>query len=349
MDISVYGWSASPNSALAEACAACSIELHAARVLTANRGRYQLAAACGTIDATLAGAFHECDAGQWPVTGDWVAYEPAAARIRAVLPRKTLVARKRAGTASRPQALAANVDALLIVMGLDQDFNPRRLERYLLLAAESGATPVVVLNKSDLCADLMERLNAVRPLTRGEVVVLSALDPASVVQLHRVFERGQTAALVGSSGAGKSTLANALLGVERQAIGSVREADHRGRHTTTTRELVLLPAGWMLIDTPGLRELEVWGGDAALDVAFDVAFDEIAALAAQCRFADCRHREEPGCAVREALHAGSLDAGRLDNFLKLRRETDAQQAKRRARMASRAQNQLYRGGLRMKD
>jgi len=211
-------------------------------------------------------------------------------------------------------------------------------------AAESGAEPVVVLNKSDLCDDLGSRLIEIDRLTRASVVVMSALVPGAVEQLHRYVEPGRTAALVGMSGTGKSTIANLLLGGLRQATCEVRANDGRGRHTTTSRELFLLPQGWLLVDTPGMRELEVWSEGAAVDAAFD----DVAQAALSCRFRDCTHQGEPDCAVILAVKTGRLDSERVANYLKLGRETSAQQIKRCNKLLGKAQNQMYRSGLRNK-
>ena len=341
MELSLYGWDDDYAVALARACAQHQKSLEAGRVVASSRGWYRLACAGGECDAVLSGALLESESAARPVTGDWVALEPDTGRIRAVLDRRTCVLRKKAGKANEAQALGANVDVLFLVMGLDGDYNPRRLERYLLLAAESAAEPVVVLNKSDLCDDLLPRLTEIGRLCSAPVVVMSAVERGAAEQLHRYVERGQTAALVGMSGTGKSTIANSLLGEEKQTTSSVRAGDSRGHHTTTARELFLLPQGWLLLDTPGMRELEVWSER----VPVQTAFEDIAQAASQCRFNDCQHQGEPGCAVAHAVETGQLDAERVANLLKLSRETSAQQQKRRQKLLCKAQKQMYHSGL----
>ena len=253
--------------------------------------------------------------------GDWVLVEgdAAAPRIVALLPRHSAIKRGAAGEHYRQQLIAANVDTVFVVCGLDADFNARRIERYLLLVQGSGATPVVVLTKADKAGDTAadDARAALAGLASQQVAVvaLNAKDAASVAALSPWLQPGRSVVLVGSSGAGTSTLTNTLLGVEKMKTGEVRAHDARGRHTTTHRALIPLPSGACLIDTPGMRELKPTGEEDVAD-----SFEDIDALAAQCRFRDCRHLREPGCAVRGALEAGTLDAGRYANFLKLREE-----------------------------
>ena len=241
------------------------------------------------------------------------------ATIRCVLPRRTSFARKAAGDPTTRQVVAANIDVVLVVAGLDRDFSPRRIARYLVAAAESGARPAVVLNKRDLCRDVDAATARVRDAAPD--VPIHATCGATgngVDQLEPYLAPGQTVALLGSSGAGKSTLINRLLGEERQRTQPVRGADQRGRHTTIHRELIPCPGGGIIIDTPGLRELQIWDSARALEDAFT----DIDALAADCRFRDCEHRTEPGCAVRDAVGAGRLDAGRLDHYHRLADERE---------------------------
>lgn len=268
------------------------------------------------------------------LAGDRVQWDPIGLRISGVLPRHGVISRKRPGRASEEQPLAANVDAALIVQGLDGDYNPRRLERYLVLAAASGVRAAIVLNKADLLmrADAESLAAQVRRRTGTPVVLISARSGEGVEQLDELMRPAEIAVLLGSSGAGKSTLTNALLGREEQAVRTVRESDSRGRHTTTSRELFLLPAGWYLLDSPGLREVEAWDAGEALDEAFD----DIGELAQRCRFRDCRHQGEPGCAVREAEAEGSIDPDRVEHYRKLTKETSAQEIRRNARIGSRA-------------
>ena len=252
------------------------------------------------------------------VVGDWVLVEDGK-RIVALLPRRSAIKRGAAGEHYRQQLIAANIDTVLVVCGLDGDFNPRRIERYLLLVHAEGVVPVVVLTKADKAeADAPAALAELDGIAGQGIAVLAvnAKDPASVAALDQFLPPGATAVLVGSSGAGKSTLTNTLLGVEKMKTGEVREHDARGRHTTTHRALIALPSGACLIDTPGMRELKPTGEEELADGGFG----DIEALAGQCRFRDCAHQKEPGCAVRAAVEAGTLDAGRLANYLKLRDE-----------------------------
>jgi ribosome biogenesis GTPase / thiamine phosphate phosphatase len=268
----------------------------------------------------------------YPAVGDWVTLtnDPAATRtdepavITAVLPRRSAFVRSAADASRRStghladeQVLAANVDVAFLVAGLDHDFNLRRLERYLAVAWSSGVRPVVVLNKADVAVDLDHRLLEVESIAPAvPIVVLSALTGDHVADLAPFLQPGHTAVVLGSSGVGKSTLLNTLLGEQRQATAAVRDDDSRGRHTTTHRELFELPGGAQLIDTPGIRSLEVAGADQGVDVAFD----DIADLASACRFSDCRHAGEPGCAVRAAVDDGRLSNDRLASHRKLERE-----------------------------
>ena len=285
----------------------------------------------------------------FPAVGDWVALEvPAAggdARIHAVLPRFSRFSRRAAGNPTEEQVVAANIDIVFLVSGLDQDFNPRRIERYLVTAWDSGASPVIVLNKADLVPDPARLVAEVQALAAGVPIhSVSAKDPASLEPLRAGLTRGRTAALLGSSGVGKSSIANALMGEEVLRTREVREADSRGRHTTTGRQLVMLPGGGILIDTPGMRELQLW--DAGESVAG--AFADIDALADGCRFRDCRHRAEPGCAVVAAVAAGTLPAVRLESFRKLQDEQafQATQQDERARLEQKRAGRIGAKALR---
>ena len=288
----------------------------------------------GEVDAVTAGRLkHRASSrAELPAVGDWVAVRQRpedGAVIVGVLPRRTAFTRRAAGEPTGEQVVAANVDVVFVVMGLDRDYNPRRLERYLLMARESGAAPVILLTKPDLSPDLSAHIRDVTTLA-GDIVV-HVVNPKrgeGVEQLHAHLAAGRTAALLGSSGVGKSTIINRLVGVEVQRTREVRASDSRGRHTTTHRELVMLPGGGLIIDTPGMRELQLW--DAA--DAVRETFDDIDALAAGCHFTDCRHRDEPRCAVKAAVAEGTLPAERLDSYVKLQDElaTLARQQEERA-------------------
>jgi len=260
----------------------------------------------------------------YPAVGDWVVITPTGdgsqdrAVIHAVLPRRSKFSRKVAGKVMDEQIVAANVDTVFIVNALNHDFNLRRIERYLTVAWDSGATPVVVLTKADLCSDLSSRVNSVEAVAAGVAVhAISCFTGQGVDGLAQYLPLGRTVALLGASGAGKSTIVNRLLGTDAQRTQDVREGDDRGRHTTTARELIRVPGGGLVIDTPGMRELQLWVGD---DDAVTDVFDDVSRLAASCKFSDCSHEGEPGCAVRRALDAGALDESRFESFLKLQRE-----------------------------
>ncbi len=316
-----------------------------ARVAAEHRGAYEVWSASGSGRAQLPGRLRHGGEETAPAgVGDWVMVdaEPAPERtvlIERLLERRTLFSRGAAGRETRTQVVAANVDLVFVVVGLDDDFNLRRIERYLARVWASGARPAILLNKADLCADLPLRVAAVERHAVGvPVYVVSALHAEGVEAVRASIGEGTTVALVGSSGAGKSTLVNALLGEERMRTGEVRAGDSRGRHVTTHRQLVLLPDGGLLLDTPGMRELQL------LDEAgLDTVFEDIASLAEACRFRDCRHDNEPGCAVKAAVEAGQLDAERFDHYRKLEREARANELrhdKHKRRQAERVWGQL---------
>jgi ribosome biogenesis GTPase len=284
-----------------------------ARVTAQHRSSYRLITETGEVTA------HAAAAGEWPVTGDWVAIErgPDSALIRHVLPRRTAFVRRAAGTARDGQVVAANIDVAFLVASMNADFNPRRLERYLAVAYESGAEPVIVLTKADVADDPAAFVAEAQAIAFGvPVLAVSAVTGDGMETLAAHVQRGRTTVLLGSSGAGKSTLLNALAGEERMATAAIRENDARGRHTTTHRELILLPSGGLILDTPGMRELGLWEAQAGVAAAFA----DIEALAAQCRFGDCQHRTEPGCAVLAALADGTLDDDRWRSYEKLQAE-----------------------------
>ncbi len=315
------GWSEARAKAFAPLLAR---ELTPARVVAQHRSHYVVSD--GVLDrrSVLRGTLRaELDARlDAPAVGDWVAVRPTTSLtiVEALLPRRSAFVRQRAGTAVEAQVLAANIDVALIATAVVGDLNPRRLERYLTLAWESGATPVVLLTKTDLAADdvLAAAELAVHAAAPGvEVVVLSAHTGQGLDRLADFLLPACTAVIIGSSGVGKSTLVNALLGTNRLSTADVL-ADGRGRHTTTHRELVRLASGALLIDTPGMRELQLWSDGEGLAVSFA----DIDALAAECRFSDCAHGAEPGCTVRAAAESGALDVERLANYFKLRREIE---------------------------
>ena len=302
------------------------------RVVSENRGVCRIWTESGEQIARLAPRFFREEI-ERPVTGDWAWFEPSTGLLTDLLPRHSRITRKRAGKALAEQVLAANVDVAFVVSGLDGDFNPRRLERYRVMLHATQVETVLVLNKGDLCEDILDRLSEVDAVATGcPVIVMSALAGDGVHQLHRYVESGQTAVLLGSSGAGKSTIVNQLLGVQAQPVGPVREADSRGRHTTTGRELFRLDQGWMVIDTPGLRELEPWVPPEAVSGVFA----DIETLAAACRFGDCTHSNEPGCAVRDAV-----GRGRLESYHKLLRAA-AYQASEADPLLARARKERWK-------
>jgi ribosome biogenesis GTPase len=313
------GW----NPALEKAFAPFRAEdLVPARVAIQHPKLYTLYAEAGELLARVSGRLrHDSrSVADFPVTGDWVAIRPRSAEgtatIHAVLPRRSRFTRKSPGDVTEEQILAANVDTVFLVMGLDGNYNPRRLERYLALAWESGADPVVLLTKPDLCPNAEERKRATERLGIP-VLVVSPRHGEGLDSLAHYLVPGKTLALLGSSGVGKSTLVNRLLGEERLATRPVRESDDRGRHTTTHRELIVLPGGGLVIDTPGLREIQLW---ESADV--DGAFARVTTLAEGCRFTDCGHDTEPGCAVTQAVAEGSLDPAQLASYQKLKKELE---------------------------
>jgi ribosome biogenesis GTPase / thiamine phosphate phosphatase len=308
------GWSAARK---AELEALGDATLVPARVVVEHRGAYGLAG-CAIASARPAGPLRDAGA-RWPTVGDWVAVTASPSGvglIQHVLARTSLLERKRPRVA-RPQAIAANVDVVFVVTTAEQPPNLRRIERTLAVVAASGARAVIVLNKIDLARDADGDLRALASVSAGApCLATSAATRDGIEALRGLLPPGTTTALIGPSGSGKSSLINALLGGERQATGAVRVSDAKGRHTTTRRELLELPGGACLIDTPGMRELGLWEAGEGIDKAFA----ELTELAASCRFRDCQHQGEPGCAVAAALKSGALDADRFASFEKLRRE-----------------------------
>jgi ribosome biogenesis GTPase len=303
------------------ALAAQHPELTVGRITLQEKGFYRIRTSMGEQNALVSGKF-QFDAqspSDYPAVGDYVMVncaDPDTAIIHQVLPRKSLFVRKAVGTSKTEQVVAANIDTVFLCMSLNNDFNLRRLERYLAVAWESGADPVVVLTKADLCADLPQKQREVEAIAMGvDILTTSAMESDGYRQIMPYITEGRTVAFVGSSGVGKSTLINRLLGEERLATDGLRN-DDKGHHTTTHRELLFLPNGAMVIDTPGMRELGMW--DAASGV--EQTFGDIEELAARCRFRNCSHTSEPGCAVRAALESGHLDAGRWPSYQKLKNE-----------------------------
>ncbi len=293
------------------------------RVAVQHRGAWDVLTEAHELRAEAAGRLrHEAAPADLPVVGDWVAVAPrdgdAAATIHAVLPRRTKFSRKTAWHAAEEQVLVANVDVVFVVTSLDDDLNLRRLERYLTLAWESGASPLIVLTKADLVDDPAAAVAAVEPVARGVPVhVTSVRTGEGLAGVRARLAPGVTGAFLGSSGVGKSSLVNALAGEELLPTQEVRR-DGRGRHTTTRRELIALPGGGLVVDTPGMRELQLWQADEGLAEAFEDVTD----LFASCRFSDCAHESEPGCAVQAALAEGTLSRERWESFRKLERELE---------------------------
>jgi ribosome biogenesis GTPase len=296
-----------------------------ARVVAQHRKYWRVAGAFGECLSEASGKLRlAAEAGaDWPAVGDWVSVEINGSRdlalIGMVLPRRNQFARKAPGKRVEEQVIAANVETALVVSALDSDVNPRRVERYIAQCWESGVRPVLILNKADACENACEKVAEMERVALGiPVHVVSARTGQGMEGLERLFIPGQTLVMLGSSGVGKSTLTNRLLRRSLQKVNDVRENDSRGRHTTTTRELFALPDGALLIDTPGLRELQLWDAEEGLAQTFA----DIHLLAARCRFRDCRHETEPCCAVQAAVQAGTLDSARLENRRKLMREKE---------------------------
>lgn len=314
-----YGWSETLQQKFQTYVAS---GLTPGRVIVQQRGLYVLATEFGDVTAQPSGRFiHEAEAGMHPVAGDWVAVairpDEAAATIQHLLPRNGAFLRKAAGGGRAAQVVAANVDVALVVASLNGDLNARRIERYLATSWDSGARPVVVLTKADLCDDCIARRVEIEAIAPGVPIhVVSVVTGQGLEALGNSFAAGQTAALLGSSGVGKSSIVNALSGAVLMPTQAIREDDARGRHTTTHRQLVLLPNGRLLLDTPGMRELGLWEAESGVATAFA----DVEALAAHCRFKDCAHAAEPGCAVQAAIADGTLDQNRVRSFAKLQRE-----------------------------
>ncbi len=341
MDLAAIGWDEAWQRAF-EPHAAAGLE--PARVTVEFKHEYDIHTATGPRPARCTGRLLGVAAARvdLPAVGDWVAVSgrpgELMADIRAVLPRHSRFVRRAAGPHDEAQVVAANVDVVFLVSGLDADYSLRRIERYLTVAWASGAEPVVVLNKSDLRHNLTAVRAEVAAVAAGAPVVLtSALAARGLRNLRPWLRPGRTVAFLGSSGVGKSSLVNRLLGEETQTTQGVSGAEARGRHTTAARELLIAPSGVLVIDTPGMRELQLWDGATGLDATFP----EIAALAAQCRFRDCHHGSEPGCAVKAALADGSLDAARWRSYCKLRTEQASAHARHEGTAVRRGRKRIY--------
>lgn len=293
------------------------------RVLLEHKHSYRVITEQGEWLSSPSGSFQHTafERRDFPAVGDWVLVEQMPgeekAIIHAVLPRTSLFSRKAAGLTTAEQLIAVNVDIVFLIMSLNLDFNLRRLERYLIAAWDSGATPIIVLTKKDLCEDVTPFIQEAESVAFGVPIhTVSSFTGEGINELQQLLVDGKTAALLGSSGVGKSSLTNALCGTEVMFVQEVREDDDKGRHTTTHRELFKIPGGGLLIDTPGMREFQLWDQGESLDSSFK----DIEELSSQCRFRDCEHKREPGCAVQNAIHEGTLTNERYNSYIKLKRE-----------------------------
>ncbi len=341
------------NEALLKAYEKYDHRLYLGRVTVEHRSFYRIATECGEVLARVSGKsmYRALDRVDYPAVGDWVVLdrvsdEQGEAVIHGVLERKSKFSRKVAGSRVEEQIVAANIDTVFICMALNRDFNLRKLERYLSQAWDSGATPVVLLTKADLCQDLDQKIRETSEVAVGvQLLPISVVSGYGLEALMAMIVSGRTYALIGSSGVGKSTVVNCLSGEAIQETQAVRENDDRGRHTTTHRELIVLPSGGIFIDTPGMRELQL------LDVSegIDGSFGDISEIACRCRFSDCKHQDEPGCAVRAAIEEGLLPVHRFESYLKLKKEAEFIERKLNKTAASEYREMLKQRSKRIKN
>ncbi|MDP8238932.1 MAG: ribosome small subunit-dependent GTPase A [Candidatus Hatepunaea meridiana] len=305
-----------------------------ARIARQNKHNYNVLCEKGALTAEVSGSFsYLAEASvDFPTVGDWVVInaieDDNKAIIHKLLPRKNSFSRKAAGIETEAQVLASNIDTVFVVAGLDRDFNPRRIERYMTLIRNSGAEPVILLNKADLCSDPSARVSEIEKVAQDvPVYYLSATCDDDISQINNLIPTGKTGAMLGSSGTGKSTIINRLLGEDILATSETSGAVGKGRHTTTWRELILLPSGGIVIDTPGLREIQLWADEEDLSITFD----DIEEIAAKCRFRNCKHKSEPGCAIIQAIEEEILDYRRVQNYHKMKREIRFLEARKEQR------------------